>query len=571
MKKTLLFFAALILIGQKMFAYNFSAIAPTGQTLYFNIVNGNAHVTSQNDYGYGGTGPTGNLIIPSSVSNGENTYPVTAIDSNAFERCYDLTAITIPSSVTSIGNWAFSCCYGLTSVTIPNSVTSIGRGAFSFCIGLTSITFPDSVTSIGHQTFWDCSSLTSITIPNSVTTIGVQAFEGCSSLTSITIPNSVTSIGEWAFTYCSSLTSFTIPDSVTYIGEYAFSSCSSLTSITIPNSVTFIGRDAFSYCDCLTIVNINATYCTSTAIEGSDSPFYSCPNISMVNIGNNVTTIPPYLFYGCDEIQSIDLPDSLISIGKGAFQGCSGLATIILSVDTIHECTFKNCDHITNITFGSGLSAIENEAFDGCTQVVRIVCKAMNPPVVQNSTFSGLRDDVILNVPCDAANAYENAAYWFRFNIQEDLMYDFSATSSDPSRGTVSIITEPTCDYREAQVQANAYHGYHFDHWSDGNTDNPRYIVVLQDTHLVAYFASDNGEDEGIEDATEDRVKLYQRNGQIVVEGAEGYPVCLYDVVGRLLATRRGTVQEVLLDVPASGAYLVKIGDAPARCIVVQQ
>ena len=151
------------------------------------------------------------------------------------------------------------------------------------------------------------------------------------------------------------------------------------------------------------------------------------------------------------------------------------------------------------------------------------------------------------------------------------MVYDFSATSSNPARGTVTIVTEPTCDYREAQVQANAYHGYHFDHWSDGNTDNPRYIVVMQDTTIIAYFYSDNGEDEGIEETEEEKVKLYQRNGQIVVEGAEGNPVYLYDVVGRLIATRRETVQEVLLDVPASGAYLVKIGDAPARRIVVRR
>ncbi len=87
----------------------------------------------------------------------------------------------------------------------------------------------------------------------------------------------------------------------------------------------------------------------------------------------------------------------------------------------------------------------------------------------------------------------------------------------------------------------------------------------------MAYFAFDYGEEEGIEEPAEESIKLYQRNGQIVVEGAEGNPVYLYDVVGRLLATRRETAQEVLLDVPASGAYLVKIGDAPARRIVVRR
>lgn len=76
---------------------------------------------------------------------------------------------------------------------------------------------------------------------------------------------------------------------------------------------------------------------------------------------------------------------------------------------------------------------------------------------------------------------------------------------------------------------------------------------------------------EDITDVQLLNAKIYQRNGQIVVEGAEGYPVYLYDVVGRLLATKRETAQEVLLDVPASGAYLVKIGDAPARRVVVRR
>lgn len=57
----------------------------------------------------------------------------------------------------------------------------------------------------------------------------------------------------------------------------------------------------------------------------------------------------------------------------------------------------------------------------------------------------------------------------------------------------------------------------------------------------------------------------------IVVEGAEGNPVYLYDVMGRLLATRKETAQEVLLDVAASGVYPVKIGAAPARRIVVRR
>ena len=94
-----------------------------------------------------------------------------------------------------------------------------------------------------------------------------------------------------------------------------------------------------------------------------------------------------------------------------------------------------------------------------------------------------------------------------------------------------------------------------------------RYIHDTIYVHDTIYIQ----EVEGIDNITRLNAKFYQRNGMIVVEGAEGNPVYLYDVVGRLLATRRETMQEVLLDVPASGAYLVKIGDAPARRIVVRR
>ena len=116
-------------------------------------------------------------------------------------------------------------------ITFAGNVTTIGVDAFDRCSNLTSITIPDSVTEIGDGAFYGCSSLTSIAIPDSVTTIGTSAFACCSSFTTIIIPDSVTEIGWSAFYGCSSLTTITIPDSVTKIGECAFEDCSSLTSV----------------------------------------------------------------------------------------------------------------------------------------------------------------------------------------------------------------------------------------------------------------------------------------------------------------------------------------------------
>lgn len=63
--------------------------------------------------------------------------------------------------------------------------------------------------------------------------------------------------------------------------------------------------------------------------------------------------------------------------------------------------------------------------------------------------------------------------------------------------------------------------------------------------------------------------KIYQHNGEIVVEGAEGNTVTLYDAIGRLLATKRDDATVLRFDVPSPGTYLVRIGAHPARKIVV--
>lgn len=63
--------------------------------------------------------------------------------------------------------------------------------------------------------------------------------------------------------------------------------------------------------------------------------------------------------------------------------------------------------------------------------------------------------------------------------------------------------------------------------------------------------------------------KVYSIRGQIVVEGAEGNTVRLYDVNGRLLATKRDEYLPLHFDVPASGTYLIKNGNHQARKVVV--
>ena len=68
---------------------------------------------------------TGNVVIPSRVAFGGESYDVTDIDESAFRGCTGLTSVTIGSYVTIITSGAFKGCTGLTSVTLnSNAIVS---------------------------------------------------------------------------------------------------------------------------------------------------------------------------------------------------------------------------------------------------------------------------------------------------------------------------------------------------------------------------------------------------------------------------------------------------------------
>ena len=293
---------------------------------------------------------SGALTIPATIEG----KPVTSIGKSAFDKCTNLTSITIPDSVTSIGDLAFGLCKSLTTIeigarnvnftevngvlfnaektvlltypaskeganyTIPDSVTSIKTGAFSGCTSLTSITMGESVTSIGEVAFYGCSSLTSITIPDGVTSIGPEAFMRCTSLTSITIPDSVTSIGDFAFGLCSGLTSITIGNGLTSIRERTFLQCTSLTSITIPDSVTSIGPEAFKECSGLTSITI-----PDGVTSIGENAFRDCSSLTSITIPDSVTSIGDFAFWLCTSLTAVTFLGDAPTVGEGVFAGAT--------------------------------------------------------------------------------------------------------------------------------------------------------------------------------------------------------------------------------------------------------
>ena len=545
---------------------------------------------------------------------------VDTIGPNAFYSCSWLTSVSLPNSVTSIGASAFYECKNLTSMTIPNSVTTIEQELFYGCEGLTSVTIPNSVTKIGDRAFFICTGIASLTIPNSVDTIEPAAFGGRQAINSVrhvtyygsaldttgyyegtpiletwgaqsingyiengivytdstktaiqvyigdayrigadsvTIPNTVTDIYSPGFSYCRGPLSVNLPNSLTFIGFYAFEGCTGLTSIIIPDSVTFIGSGAFG----------------------------DCTNLQELKLPNAPARIDYFAFAHCTSLTSLTIPNLIREIGSDAFTACTGLTSLYYEADSclnISSGAFENDTNITQLVIGENVRWIPASAFSrfgtrilyqdgvptGSEPIIispNIISKSRVAPALGTNVFAGIADTVPVYIPCGSMESYDSSWSYFS-NFIEVVMDTLTVETENSEMGMVEVLEEPSCaNGSTATIAANANPGYHFTAWSDGNTDNPRYIVVTQDTIITAHFE----EIVGIDTPLLHPAHYSQEGNRIVVNGAEGQSVRVFDIMGKLISSQPNVPEPFSIYLPAAGVYLIQIGSSTPQKIVV--
>ena len=499
-------------------------------------------VVSIGDNAFSGCRGLTTITIPNSVTN---------IGGGAFSDCRGLTTITIPNSVTNIGYSAFWGCSSLTSVTIPNSVTEISENAFYDCSSLIFVSIPNTVSKIGLQAFWGCRELSIVNIPESVTNISRGAFAGCTKLNYLLIPESVANIEIYAFEgvniiiYSGSAEGSPWGASRVYsaLDEYGFVYTDKeraqlsayigynmdTTSITIPKTVQYIGC-SFSEFNNLTsiIVECDADISGAQLYFSKDNFRYRVLDKTSVEIVSNTNTgeviIPETVTAGNTfSITSIGTTNT----GYGAFQGSEDITSITIpnTVAKIGDNAFANCKSLKSISFGTSVTEIGYHILAGCDNLQSIVCEGSMPPIVcDNSlTANGLQDailysNVALTYP-QSVKMYRKMQPWCNFDTQESVTehvvdtiysidtickidtiyvvgtnatkYNLQLASANTKMG-MAIGSGSYASGSVAEIVAIEKYGYHFTKWSDGNTENPRFVNVTSDSTFTAQFEVNN-------------------------------------------------------------------------------
>jgi len=355
-------------------------------------ISGQGGITWQECYGENDVTVWGKHAIPRSLTTVTIT-DAQFIPAGAFSKCSNLESITINqknsnASIPTIENKAF---YGCTSLFEFNFSTiagldTIGRSAFENCYVLGKIDIPSGVKYIASSAFANCISSATTKIPLSVTNVGQYAFknhiggiimiEGTEDETSKT--------AAWADDWTDSSTSivydFKSGNSTVYADDWLTIICGSgqnqygylaqwmgsweQSTITIPSKITYNGKDI-----------------PIKAIGGKC--FYENYYIQALNFEEGVEIIYPNTFQGCSALKYINFPESLKEIRTEAFAGCTSLVGYLdegVPTNNLHftDCpnltligdrAFKGCTSLTDILFNNNTEEIGEEAFAYCTHL----------------------------------------------------------------------------------------------------------------------------------------------------------------------------------------------------------
>lgn len=195
---------------------------------------------------------------------------------------------------------------------------------------------------------------------------------------------------------------------------------------------------------------------------------------------------------------------NVVAIGESAFNMCWEVTSVIIpeGVVRIETEAFAECE-FNSITLPTSIQSIASYAFNyGMMPINNITLLSPTPPTIGDRAFGYTYSEYdemtcTIHIPCGTLETYLAGEGWAPLSTQDGLYIKepdpentLTVATTNEQQGAARIVLSNACDDDNAIIEAVANYGYHFVQWNDGNTDNPRNIVVTEDITYTAEFAA---------------------------------------------------------------------------------
>lgn len=301
----------------------------------------------------------------------------------------------------------------------------------------------------------------------------------------------------------------------------------------------------------------------ATVRDIRDSAFFSLPNLSVVSLPDGLEHIGKMAFAWNQGITEVTLPRGLQYVGDNAFWWDTNLSVVTFNADScIEMCTgwqsdgqfypvFIRCNNLATIHIGENVKIIPDFAFSD-TPALRDTLVIPDSVVFigEQAFYSWVEEDApeITLVLGRSVRAIGNYAFPGSYGRVHHVI---SRNPDPPTLQNASFYTLP--NYSMATVPCGSLEAYRAKAlWNE--------FILEEDCPT--------GIDEAV--VADDPVHIYTLDGAVVIEGAEGLSVSIFDVMGRVAAQMPGHSATQSLRIPLpTGVYMVRLGDRPARKVVI--
>ena len=178
----------------------------------------------------------------------------------------------------------------------------------------------------------------------------------------------------------------------------------------------------------------------------------------------------------------------------------------------------------------------------------------------------------------------EGATYTTTVNADLTIIANFQAVVVPPTYYTVTVNYDETMGTVEGipteaveagsnvTLTATAKTNYRFVGWLIGEdtvSHEATYTIedIQSDVTISAVFVSTIG----INDVDMSNVSIYSANSTIYVKGAEGQTIHIYDLNGRTVVTKTNAAETMAIPMDETGVYLVRVGNAAAKRVMLMR